>query len=379
MTIFYTTFYIIFCLLVTSCSSEIKDENASSKEAAAISVITSHARTASIPIYIEAIGALYPAVFAEVRPQANGMLVEVRVSEGQEVKKGDILFCIEPKPYEAKVREANAQKTKNLITLQTAKKRLLRLKSLADKDLIAKAEWEELEKEVAQAEAAIEEDEARLQACHLDLEYCSVRAPIDGRVGKCDLHPGHLVSQEMALVEISHMNQLMVEWQINEKELIQLPAAPLDIEIESLYSKELAAVGQMTFLDNHFDAQAGQILARGKLANPDQKFRPGQSVRVRIPVGTKPKVLLIPKKAIKHNQEGPYVYVVQKDWTVECRQIALADEIDEDVVVSQGLAATEKVVTEGHFRLTSGQKVQEQKQKQGQKQEQKQEQKQAQK
>ena len=312
-----------------------------------------------ITVYLESIGTLQPSVFIEVRPQIDGTLAETLISEGQWVEPGTPLFTIDPKPYAIKVQEAEAQLAINDANLKAVDKKQARIRPLAQKDLVSQMEWEELDAEGEKSRAAVALDEARLKSARLDLERCTIASPVSGRVGKLDAHPGNLVArgQSGPLATISQMDPLLVEFTLTEKEFPKIAQEKLQIEVRPLCASGECKSGDLTFLDNHFDSSTGLIFVRGKVPNGDHSLRPGQSVQVRIPVSVASNSLLIPQKAIRYNQEGPYIYVIQPDQTVVMRQLILGEEQGTDQIVLQGIDPSEQLIIDGHLRLSLGAKV----------------------
>jgi len=343
-------------LLLAGCES--KQEGAST-EAPAIPVKAAAPAVKDITVYLETIGTLEPSVFMEVRPQIDGTMTEVLASEGQWVEPGTVLFKIDQKPYANKVQEVEAQLVIDQVNLQAAQKKLARIRPLAQKDLVSQAEWEDHEAEAEKAQAVVALDEARLNSARLEWEHCTIASPCAGRVGKLDVHPGMLAAkgQQAPLATISQMDPLWVEFTLTEKEFPKVPKESLPIEVKPICAAGVCKTGAITFLDNHFEASTGLILVRGKVQNPDHSLRPGQSVQVRIPVALTPKATLIPQKAIRYNQQGPYIYVVQPDQTVVIRQLILGDEQGTDQVVLEGIDPSEQLIIDGHLRISPGIKV----------------------
>ncbi len=344
----------VIALILAGCGSK-----ESTQTMAGIPVLAALPVVQDIPIYIESSGTLHPSVYAEIRPSVSGKISEILVEEGQWVVKNTPLFKIGPTTYEIKLDEHRAQMATNLATFNGIQKKIARCRELADKSLIAQAEWDELETQVAKAQAAIDADNAKLRIVEGDLEKCTVNAPLPGRLGKLDVHYKLAVSptQEKPLATISQMDPLLLEFNITEKEFLQLPPDQKEIEIESLCTHCQPINGTITFLDNQFDQTTGLLLVRAKVDNPTLYLRPGQSVRVRIPVSTLPNALLIPQKAVKYNQQGPYALVVQADSTVAIRPLTLGPTHKESIIVTNGIGPSETVITEGHLRLYPGAKV----------------------
>lgn len=342
--------------LVMGCGTT-QDQKAA--ETTAVPVIAVAPTVKDITLYLESIGTLQPDVSMEIRPQASGKLSQVFVTEGQNVQKGTPLFVVDTKPYAIKVEEAEAHLIIDRADLHTAEKKLNRFKDLAEKDLVSKSEWDVLEAQVQKSQAAVALDTARLHGALLDLELCTLKSPIEGRVGKLDAHPGLLVAngQPIPLVTVSKIDPLIVEFTVTEKDFPKLPKGNLEFEMQGLCSSEPCKKGMITFLDNQFDSKTGLLLIRGRVENSDFAMRPGQSIRVLIPIDTKSNVKTIPQKAIRYSQEGPYVYVVQADQTIAIRPLILGEEHGTDQVVKEGLDSVEMVITDGHLRLYPGLKV----------------------
>lgn len=325
----------------------------------AIPVIATKPTMQDLTVYVDSIGTLLPSIFMEIRPQTNGTLSKVLVTEGQYVEEGTPLFLIDTKPYEIKVQEAQAQLAMDRAILDAAQKKLARFKQLAQKDLISQTEWDELEAEADRSKAKIDLDIASLESAKLDLEHCTLKSPVQGRIGRLDAHPGLLVAAGQAdpLVTICKMDPLIIEFTVTEKEYPKIPQTLLPVEIQSLCNSGTCNQGTVTFLDNHFQTDTGLLLVRGTVPNPGHTMRPGQSVQVRVPVTIISNAQLIPQKSVRYNQEGPYVYVVKADMTVEQRQITVGEERGTDLIVLKGLDPSETIILDGHLRLSPGTKV----------------------
>lgn len=345
-------------LLMAGCSNE---KPLVKKETPAIPVIVTTPVIKEIIVYMESIGTLQPSDLLEIRPQTNGKLISVMVDEGQIVKSGDILFVIDPQRYEIRVREAEAQLAIDQAGFDAIQKKMTRYKGLAERDLVAKTEWDELKAQLKKAQAGLDLDNARLKFAQLELEDCTLCSSLDGRVGKVDASAGQLVAngQPAPLTTISKLDPLYVEFNVTEKEFPLLPKDIVPFTIQALCShgSDGCGNGVVTFIDNHFDSKTGQLLVKGRIDNPDLALRPGQSVRVHIPVSLTPNAKVIPQKTIRYNQMGPYVYVVGEDMTVATRQLILGKENGNEQIVLSGLDSDERIILEGHLRISPGLKV----------------------
>lgn len=326
----------------------------------AVPVFVSKVELRDLPIFVEAIGVLQPLQQVEVRPQVSGIIQEVHFTEGQYVDKGAPLFTIESEGYAIQLKEAQAQLLQHRAALASAQKKKERYQELADKQLISKQEWEELEAQVAQQEAQAHGDRAKIAAARLNLKRCAITAPITGQVGKLMIHAGNFVSasQPAPLVSLSNTQQLVVDFPLVEKDFLQLPPDALQnglpLEVAALSQPEKQTKAILTFIDSGLDPQTGLMRLRANL-HPEQKFTAGQHVRVRVPIQLIRNACVVPQKAIKINQQGPYLFAVKEDSTVEIRPLRLGCEVgSQSVAIMGGVTPGEAIVTEGHLRLAPG-------------------------
>jgi len=270
----------------------------------------------------------------------------------------DLLYSIDDASHLIRVQELQAQLAQDVAHLNNAKKKLERFKSLTRQDLIAKVEWDELETKIALHEAQMLGDEARLASARLDLQHCKIVAPIAGFAGKSALGKGNMASGTPLVVLIQN-DPLYVDFSITETELQQVTSeAPL-IKVFLSGSEECTAAGKVTFLDHAIDPKTGMLAATGVLTKSHQPLWPGQSVCVHLYFGKKEKAKLIPMRAVKTNQDGPYIFTINEDKSVEIRPVKLGPEDKGQIVVEEGLDNAVKVVTEGHLKLFPGAKVEE--------------------
>ncbi|MBS0604164.1 MAG: efflux RND transporter periplasmic adaptor subunit [Verrucomicrobia bacterium] len=323
-----------------------------------VPVQTADVEVRDVPLFIEAMGVIKPSTTAVVMPQVFGMIKEVHFSEGQWVEEGDLLYTLDDAPYAIRVLELEAQRDQDLAHLNNARKKLERYKSLTKQDLIAKVEWDELETKVALHEAMVKADEARLLNAKLDLQHCKIKAPIAGLAGKSALDTGNMASGT-PLVSLTQTDPLFVDFSITEKELLQIASPSAVIKVYAAGNEECLGLGKVTFMDHSIDPQSGMLAATGRLAKEHKPLWPGQSVRVHLYFGKKENAMLIPMRAIRTNQEGPYIFAVKEDNTVEVRSVKLGPEEKGQIVVESGLEGASKVVTEGQLRLFPGSKIEE--------------------
>lgn len=312
-----------------------------------------------ISLYLHAVGVLEASYYIDLRPQVSGPIERIFVQEGAWVKTGDPLFKIDSRPYEISVKEAKAQLLMDQAAYDAAQKKRERFYSLAQKDLVAQVEWDEIEMMAAKAKAILDSDHAKVEAALLQLERCTICAPSEGRIGHYDIHPGTLVSSEQVLTTLSRNDPLIVNFSLTEKDFAKLNQREnLAFEVNLLCGIDCMHQGNITFLNNRFDEKSGMIFIRGELQNDAESLRPGQSVSVRIPISTQTEQTVVSQKAIKYNQQGPYAYVISADQTLEFRQLILGEEVGkEEIAVLEGISPHEPVITSSHGRLSPGLKV----------------------
>jgi membrane fusion protein, multidrug efflux system len=323
-----------------------------------VPVQTAEVEVRDVPLFFEVIGTVKPARTVEVKPQVNGLIKEVHFTEGEWVEEGALLYSIEDAPYAIRVQEQQAQLAQDLAHLGNAKKKLERFKSLTKQDLIAKVEWDDLETKIALHEAMTQADEARLLSAKLDLEHCKIVAPIAGFAGKSSLGKGNMATGE-SLVTITQNDPLYVDFWITEKELQQVTSSSSLIKVYAVGNGECIAVGKVTFMDHAIDSKSGMLAVTGILAKSHKPLWPGQPVRIHLYFGKKEMAKLIPMRAVKTNQDGPYIFTVKEDNTVEIRPVKLGPEEKGQIVIEEGLEKARKVITEGHSRLFPGAKIEE--------------------
>lgn len=325
----------------------------------AIPVEVAGPQVRDVTTYLEALGTLQPSETYEIRPRIQGTVEEILVQEGVWIKEGDPLFKIDIKPYAIQVQQAEAQLAMDKAASTAAQQKLERLRGVAEKGLIPKIEWEAIQAGAASADALLQLDRAKLAAAQLDLENCTLLAPGAGRIGKIDISKGAFVvaSQAAPLAAISQLDPLIVEFSITEKEFSTLDKHASNIMLQSLCSPDAQFDGKIFFLDHAFEPTTGKLLVRAEVGNKELCLVSGQSVRVKIATHFMPNQMLIPQKAIKYNSQGPYAYIVDENGCAALRNVSLGSEIDEDVIVTEGIAPEDKVITVGHLRLFPGIKV----------------------
>jgi multidrug efflux system membrane fusion protein len=344
----------------------------------------------NVPVEINVIGNVEAYSTISVKAQIGGELTNVYFHEGDFVKKGDLLFAIDKRPFEASLSQALATIAKDEAALGQARANLARdnanlhyqqsqatrYAELFKGGIISKDQSEQLSstadataQAVAADEAAIKSAQAELEAskaavdqARVQLSYTEIKSPIDGRTGNLNVKQGNLLAANGAeLMTITEVEPIYVTFSVPEAQLndIKRYMAERKLEVRARTQDESAVeeIGVLTFVDNSVDATTGTIKLKGTFANADRKLWPGQFVRVTLRLSTRPNAIVVPNQAIQTGQNGTFVYVVRPNRTVEVRDITASLRVDQDMVVDTGLRVGETVVTEGQLRLAPDSRV----------------------
>ena len=344
----------------------------------------------SIPVQLTAVGNAQPYTSVGIKSQINGQLVEVRFKEGQDVQRGDLLFVIDPRPFEAalrqteaalnqrqaEVRQAQATVERDTAQLANARVQERRYRELVAKELIAREQYDTLNTNMAAMEATVEADKAAvenaraaLQAAQanvdnarLQLGYTTIRAPIDGRTGNLLVQNGNILkaNDDNPIVVINQIHPIYVSFAVPEQHLTDIKkyraAGTLKVIARPPRQRETLATGDLTFVNNSVDQTTATIQLKATFANQDNVLWPGQFVDVSM-VLTSRTAIVVPSQAIQPGQQGPYVFVVKPDQTVETRQITPGVRLGAETIVEKGLKPSERVVTDGQLRLVPGSRI----------------------
>lgn len=321
-----------------------------SQEESKVPVYANPPKVENLDLYFELMGTLYPSITIDIVPQVEGEIQSVFTEEGSFVKAGAPLFKIDQARHQLKLKEALSNRGIDEAYLAAANRKLERYNRLQNKDLVAETEWDRLRTDVFLAEKKLDHDDVQIEMISHDLAKCTITSPIDGKIGKVEAVKGQMSFEKKPLCKIVQLDPLLVEFYLSEKEF-QLFSGKPDLTV-SLCHASICSAGKLTFIDNEFDPKTGQIILRGEIANPDFKFKPGQLVHVKVRYGSIENALLVPKKAVKYEQEGPFVYLISNDQKAVIRRIILGDERGQDIQIVEGLSEDELVISEGHLRLS---------------------------
>jgi multidrug efflux system membrane fusion protein len=315
-----------------------------------------------VPVQIHAIGNVEAYSTVSVKTQVAGELIGVYFKEGQEVKKGDLLFLIDPRPFEAALKQAEANLAKDVAQMKKAEVDARRYTDLFKKGVVSSQDYDQVRTNYETLKAIVKADEAAVRNAKLELEYCYIRSPIDGRIGRLMVNQGNIVKEkETVLVDINQTKPIYVGFSVPEQELprIKRYMALEELRVQAIIpsDKDHPVTGKLSFINNEVDTKTGTILLKAVFPNQDETLWPGQFVNAVLTLTTQKNALVIPSSAVQMGQEGQYVFVVKPDLTVESRPVVVGDSLEQWVVVSKGLRPGERVVTEGQLSLAPGAKV----------------------
>jgi multidrug efflux system membrane fusion protein len=325
-------------------------------------VTLSTAEAQDVPIYLDEIGRCAALEVVSVLPQVSGRITERLVDDGADVKQGDRLFTIDPRPYKAKLDSAQAALAETKAKLEWTGHELERVKSLPDERAIAKADVDARQNAVDVAKAQVDAAAADVDSATLDLEYCSIVSPIDGRAGQRLVDVGNVVkANEGSLLVIQRLDPLYADFTVAENDLTavqrNMEAGTLRVEVRLPDDASDPRVGDLTFLDNAVQNATGTLRLRATFPNADHHFWPGRFVRVRLLLSVRKGAVLVPASAPQLSANGSFVYVAKADDTAELRLVTVGQKQGDRIVIDSGLAAGERIVVEGQLGVTPGGKL----------------------
>jgi len=329
----------------------------------AVPVATALVSEKAIPLELSVIGTAEPYSTVAVRAQITGALTSVNFKEGDDVRKGQVLFTLDRRPLEAALEQARANLQRDTAQAANAKSQAQRYQDLAARGIATKEQVDTTTTAAAALEATLGADRAAVENATVQLQYATISAPISGRTGALMVNEGNLVRANDAtpLVVINQVAPIYVSFGIPEARLPELKQymAQGSVKVEALAPTDdgQPSIGRITFVDNTVDATTGTIRIKGTFANDTRHLWPGQFVNVSVTLTTDPRAVVVPTAAVQTGQQGEYVFVVKPDETVELRTVEVARAVAAESVIKQGLKPGETVVTDGQLRLTPGSRI----------------------
>lgn len=317
----------------------------------------------SMPIDIRVIGTAEAFSTVAVHAQITGQLTSVNFKEGDDVKKGQVLFELDRRPYEAALQQAQANLQRDIAQAANAQSQAQRYQDLADRGIATKEQLETSRTGATALNATVEADRAAVDNAKIQLQYATITAPIAGRTGALMVHEGNLVraNDTTPLVVINQISPIFVSFAIPEARLPELKQymarRTLRVEAQPPNDDGPPSTGQISFVDNNVDPTTGTIRIKGSFPNERHQLWPGQFVNVVVTLTTDPTAVVVPTAAVQAGQQGSYVFVVKADKTVEMRPVEVARASADESVIQRGLKPGETVVTDGQLRLVPGTRI----------------------
>lgn len=351
--------------LLTYFGAEIRaNERKAPKGPPAVPVTVEEVVQKLVPFRIQAIGNVEAYSTVAVKGRADGQIIQVGFKEGEEVRKGQLLFKIDPRPFEAALRQAEANALRDSAAAEQARSQEKRYQDLLDKNFVSKEAYAQIRTNATTAEATARASQAALDNARLNVEYCTITAPIEGYAGKIQIQLGNLVKANDVnpLVVINQVHPIYVNFAVPEQRLVEvrehMASGPLVVDALAPGSDRPAGTGALIFVDNAVDPSTGTIRLRARFANKENSLWPGQFVGVSVRLFEQPDAIVIPSTAVQTGPEGQYVYVVSRDMVADVRKIEVERTDGDHTIVASGLSKGEKVVTRGQLRLGPKTRVQ---------------------
>ncbi|TAL87243.1 MAG: efflux RND transporter periplasmic adaptor subunit [Rhodanobacter sp.] len=318
----------------------------------------------NVPVYLTALGTVQALNTVTVNPQVGGKLLSLDFIEGKPVKKGEVLAQIDPRTYQASYDQALAKRSQDQALLATAQSNYQRSQNPKYSQYVAKMDLVTQQNTVTQYQAAVAADNAAIRDAKVQLDYTTIRSPIDGLAGIRGVDPGNVVTTGTAIVTLTQLHPIYVMFSLPEQNLDMVRraaqgATPLQVTaLDRVDAHPIASGGVLKVIDNQIDVTTGTFRLKSQFDNAQSQLWPGQFVNVRLLVNTVDGGLVIPAQAVQRGPDGDYVYQVQGDNTVKMQPVVVAGEVgDSHVMIGSGLKVGDQVVTEGQFRLKPGSKV----------------------
>src|SRR5919106_943822 len=323
----------------------------------AVPVLVATATQKAIPIQIRAVGNVEAFSTVSVKSQVTGVLTKAHFKEGQDVKKGQLLFTIDPRPLEAVLRQSEANLARDVAQLQNAREQARRYAELVKKQYVSQEQYDQIRTNADALEAAVQADKAAVENAKVQLSYCYIYSPIDGQVGSLLVYEGNLVRVNDAapLVVINQVTPINVTFSVPEQHLADIKRHMADgsLNVDARFQSDEGRPeqGHLAFFDNAVDRTTGTIKLKAEFKNAARRLWPGQFINVALTLSTQADAVVIPSEAVQVGQEGQHVFVVKPDKRVEVRPVTVSRTNEGEAIIAKGLEPGEQVVREGQFLL----------------------------
>ncbi len=379
----YVFLHTAILICIAACSGG-SDEPGQQVQAASVPVRVATVEQRDVPLQLHAVGNVEAYSTVEIKPQVDGELEQIYFKEGDSVKKGDMLFLLDTRPFEYVYRGSEANTARDTAQMKKAKEDARRYEDLVKRGVVSEQQFEQYSADYQALEAAVRADAAAAEKAKLDIEYCSIRSPIDGRIGEILVHTGNTVEKRKTILAVVNQTKpVNVNFSLPEQYLsdiknylasegglkvyAEIPEGKSSSPVSALkqepasdtgsHAESRAVEGDLNFINNEVNEATGTIMLKGVFRNEDEALWPGKFVNVSLTLTTQKNAILVPAKAVQTGRDGTYVFVVASDSTVESRPVVEGVKSGQDVVILEGLKPGERVVTEGQLRLAPGVKV----------------------
>ena len=351
---FVLRFLLIALLFLPACSEPKKPPPPP------VPVLVGTVTEKTVPVDLKVIGNVEAYASVSIKARVGGQLVQVNFQEGQYVEKGQLLFVIDPRPYQGALQQAEANLARDKALANKAQADAVRYAELIRKHFVSQQEYDQARATAESLAATVNAGQVAVQNARLMLSYCYLHAPITGRTGNLIANMGNQIKADAdtALVVINQIQPIYVSFAIPEQNLAAvrkfMAAEKIKVEAFIAGQKNQCEAGVLSFIDNTVDKTTGTILCKATFANETKRLWPGLFVNVVVQLSSQPNAILVPSQAIQTSQEGQIVFVVKPDLTVSIRPVEVGRPIDGDVIITKGLKPGERVVTDGQLRLAPG-------------------------
>jgi len=366
-----TGLFCFFALAITGCkgkppgdSGENGLKGAAKSAQRQVPVTADVAKLKDIPKEIRAIGNVGSFATVSIKARVSGELQKVHFKEGQDVARGTLLFTIDPQPFQASLREALARLEKDKALAAKAEDDYRRYENLLQRGSISREQYDQVRANLGALRATIQADEAVVENARVQLGYTSIYSPISGRTGSLLIDQGNMIKandDNKSLVVIEQIQPIYVNFSVPESNLPEIMGRfkkeTLVVTVMPESTTATVEKGRLTFIDNSVDPKTGSISLKGTFDNKNRQLWPGQFVNVVLTMGDLKDVVTVPSQAVQNGANGPYVFTITPENKVEYKQVSAGISYNGETVIEKGILAGEKVVTDGHLRLTPGASV----------------------
>jgi len=329
----------------------------------AVPVLVATAVQKAVPVQIRAVGNVEAYTTVSVKSQVTGVLQQAHFKEGQDVKKGQMLFTIDSRPLEAALKQAEANLARDAAQLKNLQEQVRRYAELVDKQYVSREQYDQIKTNADAAESVVDADKAAVDNAKVQLSYCYIYSPVNGRVGSLLINEGNLIrlNDGAPLVVINQINPINVTFAVPEQHLADIKrhmaGGTLKVDARFQSDEGRPEQGVLAFVDNAVDRSTGTIRLKAEFTNNERRLWPGQFVNVAVTLTTQGDAVVIPSEAVQVGQDGQHVFVVKEDKRVEVRPVTLGSTSEGVAIIAKGLAVGEQVVREGQFLLGPGSRV----------------------